>query len=394
MKKLFFRVCALMLALMCVFSGCSTAASPTRPAQPAEPAQSQPDETPQPSEEPVPAAEAPQQSDEPVPAADPQPGHIYLYGEQHSVDVILQRELELWSDYYAGGMRHLFVEYPYFFTAYLNEWMQADDDEILDQLFADIKGTLADSEEQKQFFLRIKQDCPETVFHGTDVGHQYDSTGDRFLSQLDAAGQRESEAYALAREAVVQGQEYYTTGDEVYRENKMTENFIREYDALCADGPVDVMGIYGAAHTGLTSKDFTGQVDCMAKQLAAYYGELLESEDLTPLMLSAEPLDVVSMQVGGREYTASYFGAQDLSAYFPQYKCREFYRLEDAYDDFKDMPTTGDFLPEDNYPVAVGVQQVFVIDYTMTDGSTERRYYRTSIKPAGGETVTVEFTVD
>jgi len=36
----------------------------------------------------------------------------------------------------------------------------------------------------------------------------------------------------LAHEAVKQGKYYYENSDDVYRENKMVENFIREYDAL------------------------------------------------------------------------------------------------------------------------------------------------------------------
>ena len=35
--------------------------------------------------------------------------------------------------------------------------------------------------------------------------------------------------------------------DDIYRENKMTENFIRAFDAL--DGK-KIMGIYGASHRG------------------------------------------------------------------------------------------------------------------------------------------------
>ena len=56
---------------------------------------------------------------------------LYLYGEFHANDELLQRELALWKDYYAGGMRDLFVELPYFTAQYLNRWMQADNDRIL-----------------------------------------------------------------------------------------------------------------------------------------------------------------------------------------------------------------------------------------------------------------------
>ena len=39
---------------------------------------------------------------------------IYLYGEEHSQQRILDEELEIWGGYYARGMRDLFVEFPYF----------------------------------------------------------------------------------------------------------------------------------------------------------------------------------------------------------------------------------------------------------------------------------------
>ena len=67
---------------------------------------------------------------------------LYLYGEFHANDELLQRELALWKDYYAGGMRDLFVELPYFTAQYLNRWMQADNDRILMEVYTDWKGKI------------------------------------------------------------------------------------------------------------------------------------------------------------------------------------------------------------------------------------------------------------
>ncbi len=51
-------------------------------------------------------------------------GQIYLYGEQHGNDAILEKELELWYDHYhKDGMRHLFLEHPYYTAEFLNIWM-------------------------------------------------------------------------------------------------------------------------------------------------------------------------------------------------------------------------------------------------------------------------------
>lgn len=68
--------------------------------------------------------------------------------------------------------------------------------------------------------------------------------------------------------------------DDTYRENQMVLNFMREFDKL---GNQNIMGIYGAAHTGLNSKDFYKNVPCMATQLKKRYGENITSEDLSDL---------------------------------------------------------------------------------------------------------------
>ena len=295
-------------------------------------------------------------------------GQIYLYGETHSDEFLLDAEFELWYGYYHDeGMRHLFIEYPYYSAEFLNLWMQAEDVDILDALFRDLAGTAADSQANRSFYERIKAECPETVFHGTDVGHQYDTTGARYLVYLKEAGLEDSEAYRRTQTCINQGKQYYARGDDTYRERVMAKNFIREYALL--DG-ADVMGIYGAAHTDPEAMDFvTGTVPSMANQLARLYGGDLHTEDLTQ-----RPRRVDELEVNGKIYTASYFGQMDLSS-LPQYQYREYWRLEDAYDDFKDCPTV-DVLPYNNYPMTIQEGQVFVIDYTLADGSVQRMYYR------------------
>lgn len=213
-------------------------------------------------------------------------GEIFLYGEEHSVEAILEEELALWSSHYHNdGMRHLFVELPYYTAEYMNVWMNSDEDTILDALYQDWAGTAMYSQEVLHFYKQIKLDCPETVFHGTDVGHQYDTTGNRFLEYLVSTGQQQSELYRLSTEAIRQGQYYYQHFNDTYRENTMTENFIREFEGLQGD---DVMGIYGAAHTNIKAMEYTtGSVPCMANQLYKKYRSALHTEDLTAL--AAQP---------------------------------------------------------------------------------------------------------
>lgn len=315
-------------------------------------------------------------------------GQLFLYGEEHADKGILEREFELWSAYYhKDGMRDLFVELPYYSAEFLNLWMRSDNDDILNQLYQDWEGTAMYSQDVIAFYKQIKQDCPETIFHGTDVGHQYDTTGNRYLAYLQESGQdKESEQYQLALECIEQGQYYYQHSDNVYRENKMTENIIREFESL---NGADAMGIYGTAHVGITAMDYaTHSVPCMANQLYKRYEDALHTKDLT-LVENAYTVDTI--QIGGKEYTASYFGKMDLSALLPEYQYREFWRLEDAYADFKDCPTTGNVLPYHNYPMEIGNGQIFVIAYTKTDGSVIREYHRSDGSIWQGNLATEEF---
>ncbi|MFA9466665.1 MAG: hypothetical protein ACERKN_20580 [Velocimicrobium sp.] len=300
-------------------------------------------------------------------------GKIYLYGEEHGVEKILDKEFELWCDYYENkNMRHLFVELPYYTAELLNVWMKSDSDEIFDSVYDDWKGSASYNSYTMEFYKKIKSNCPETIFHGTDVGHQYDTTGKRYLNYLEENNLKDSKQYLLAQDAIEQGEYYYKNSDDVYRENKMVENFIREFDNVSDE---TIMGIYGQAHTGLDAMNFTNDVPCMANQLKEAYGNIINSEDLTWIAKDIEPTRVDTIEIGGKNYEASYFGKENLTG-FKDYSYREFWRLENAYNDFKDKSKTGDVLPCDNYPMLIETGQVFVIDYTKTDGSIERLYYR------------------
>jgi hypothetical protein len=302
-------------------------------------------------------------------------GQIYLYGEQHGERKIMDKEFELWHGYYNdGNMRHLFVELPYYTADFLNIWMQSGSDDILDELYNDLVGTDLYVPYTKDFYKMIKRECPKTIFHGTDVGHQYNTTGERYLKYLETNNLKDSGQYLLTKEAIEQGKYYYGNNgnDRVYRENKMAENFIREFDKLNDES---IMGIYGGAHTGLDAMDSTGSVPCMANQLKNRYGKSVHSENLHWVMKDIEPSKTDTIAVAGKEYKAAYFGTQDLTSFNLNYTSRKFWRLENAYDDFKDKSKLNDVLPYNNYPMLIETGQVFVIDYTKKDGSVERMYY-------------------
>lgn len=316
-------------------------------------------------------------------------GQVFLYGEVHSSEIMLEKEFQLWDSYYhKSGMRDLFIESPYYTAEFLNIWIQSENDDILEQLFRDLEGTAACSEETKEFYRKIKSNCPETIFHGTDVGHQYSSTGMRYLEYLRVEGLEGSEKYLLTLQAIEQGKYYYEHSDGPYRETTMTENFIREFDGLVNSS---VMGIYGAAHTGLEAMDHSGTIPCMANQLHERYGSIIHSGDLRALA-SDTPVRTGKISLNNKEYEAVSFGKVHISSFSDEYKYREFWRLEHAYEDCKNNPVTGDVLPYSNYPVTVRQGQVFAIDYIKADNSVVRKYYRSDGDTWNASPVTREFT--
>lgn len=313
-------------------------------------------------------------------------GQIFLYGEAHAEEKILERELQIWQEYYQDGMRDLFIEYPHYTAQFLNMWMKAEDDKILDELYEDWNGSLGHFEVVRAFYKAIKENCPETVFHGTDVGHTYDTTGKRYLEYLEDNGLKDSGEYTLAEEIIEQGKHYHENRNVLLREYKMVENFVREYEKL--DGS-SVMGIYGADHVRF---DMAGNMAC---QLRDKYGEeKIKSEDLSIIAKQIEPIKTEEICLGGKEYTATYYYKEDISAIFPEYKAREFWRVEDAYEDFCDNEVTGDNLPCNDYPMEVKEKQVFMIDYIREDGTLERKYYRSDGNMFMGQLTTEEFEVN
>ena len=307
-------------------------------------------------------------------------GKVYLYGETHGVPEIMDLELELWQDYYHNqGMRHLFLEHSYFTAAYLNLWMRAADDSILLELYEDWKGTTLQIEYTLEHFRAIKETCPETVFHGTDVGHQYWNTGERYLKYLEEQNMINSVEYQRTLEAIEQGKGYYCNDlgswvrDNVYRENTMADNFIRELESLKGES---VMGIYGMAHVKLDSLNHTEECDSMGKQLVTHFGEVFVVEDLTHrVQMSAEPERTETLTINGKNYEAEYYGVRPLSETYYEYCQVEYWRIPDAYEKFSKAGFTGKTLIGSDYPVAIENGGTYVVQYTYPDGRAIRKYY-------------------
>ena len=309
-------------------------------------------------------------------------GQMYLFGEIHSDEAHLNKQLELWRGFYTyQNMRHLFVEMPFFTAEFLNIWMQEEDDYILDGIFADARGTALDSIFVREFLQAIKRELPETVFHGTDVGHQHNTTGQRFLQYLRENGLEDSELYILTLENIEQGRRWNSSRN--FRTESMVQNFVRAFDAL--EGESIMSAFYGAAHVAW---DYFGGIQTLAARLREIYGENVHAVDLRELM---EP---DRLTIAGVEYIAIFFGSQDMSGWHDEFVQREFWRIEDSYEDFRDNPTTGDMLPFDNFPMPVDLGQVFAIRMARRDGSYSWNYYRSSGAIWDGRDSTEEFLVE
>ena len=195
---------------------------------------------------------------------------IMLYGEAHGDKNYYDAELALWKKCYDSGCRDLFVELPYFSAEFLNLWMKEDSDEIFDAWFEEIQGTQSGNKQCSDFYHQIKKECPETVFHGTDVGHQYDTTGPRYLEYLAQQGLADSDSYRLAQECMKQGMEFKADdadGDGIseVREAYMTSNFKEAYEKIGGK----IMGIYGSYHTEVNNPQR------MAGRLYQTYGDTM-----------------------------------------------------------------------------------------------------------------------
>lgn len=310
--------------------------------------------------------------------ADAPTGEIFLYGEAHANADCLSRELELWQTYYGQGMRHLFIEMGAGSALLLNRWMAAEDDAYWDMVYSACEGTMFHAEVVAEFYHQLKETCPDTVFHGFDIEHQYTSSGEKALRLLEGEGKTDTDEYREVDRGIKQAVQYYRHGVDdtasVQRENAMASNFRAAFDAL---GGGSVMAICGTAHGDPSGLDYqTGTVPTMAAQIAAYYGDAV-TLSCTNLALSAKPelkpLRTDTLTIAGDAYEAAYFGEQDISDW-SKYASREFWRVEDGYDAFSAWLTTGDQLPESNYPMALHPREFYAVLYHLPDGGTEWWY--------------------
>ena len=319
--------------------------------------------------------------------ADPA-GLIYLYGENHYPPVCMEKELSAWRELYDNGARHLFIEYSYAYAQRLNAWMQANGDELLSWLWSEEEDTL-DSDPVEalllfDFYKAVKQHCPGTVFHGTDIEHEYDTLGAEYLAVLEAAGKQDSVEYARTVLTCEQGKQAHLNGetDEGYRfrETCLVDNFIWELEQL---EPQAVMGIYGFTHVeGVVTehqKSLAGDAN-MAAQLAERYGDRIVCTCLSLARNSARSADPAGpVTLNGKTYETAYVGEHDLSMWAIPYQYVVYWRLKDSWSDFEEAPAGGTLNPLlsacDRKQFAIS--SVYFADCTAWNGTVERFFFRT-----------------
>ncbi|MBR3609858.1 MAG: hypothetical protein IKL57_00110 [Oscillospiraceae bacterium] len=289
----------------------------------------------------------------------------YLFGEIHGSEIVNLKEFEIWQDFYNRGVHDLFMELPYFYTGFLNLWMKSQNDDFFDLLFED--KTSGNSEFDKNFFRLIKEKCPKTVFHGTDIGHSFDTVGKRYIEALFS----DSEEYRKALENIEQGRifyEYlrnsegteYSDADNI-REKALAENFIREFDSV--EG--DIVGIYGEAHVFSEGTGNFGIKSNMCERIKTHYGDriLIDSKLLKNLI---SPISRSEIMIHGKNYESSYFG-KIFTPFDESCDYIEIYRIENPGNDFEKYERFENFIPEALYPCTLNKNDVFLI-YSIKNG--------------------------
>lgn len=223
-------------------------------------------------------------------------GQVFLLGESHADKECLQKEFEIWYTlYHKYGFRYLFIEAGYAAAQWRNLWMKSDNDEILEQLEKDLNQAHVCSKgsDVLDFYKKIKKLCPETTFYGTDIEHQHKTTGKQYLEYLEGRGLKNSKEYERAVESIEQAKQCYacSAASEAYYNDKLVENFRREFDAL---KDTNVMGIYGRYR--IADGDQT-DFSVMGKRLWAIYNGNVYTKDLTKNEADFPPINGKSKQI-------------------------------------------------------------------------------------------------
>jgi len=320
-------------------------------------------------------------------------GLIFLYGEEHLRDheEMLARQLERWGYYYnTHGMRHLFLEKPFYTGEFLNQWLYADNEAEADTMMLALVDEGAVSPfHAEHFFGVIRRDFPDTVFHGVNIGGMWNvATGQRFLAYLISSGQSNTARYELTRQNIAQAEMYSRTWDDglppISWIRDKADNFVRAFDAL---GGESVMGIFNTQHTefGNHTQLRMYASATLATRLQRRYGDAVSSVNLQEILqqeewyrIAEELIESRTITLNDIDYEATLLSDADLSGEDLFIVRSLFFRLENAYENLRHSLDTGGRMAFVNFPVEVEHEQIYVMAQITEDGFAWMRYFRTS----------------
>lgn len=256
---------------------------------------------------------------------------IYLYGELHGNSKIYDEELKVIEKHYNEGIRDMFIEGSFARGEFLNIWINEKDDKILDDLMKDADGTHGGNEQTREFYLTIKKKFPELRFHGTDIEHV--QTSYRYGLFLDEKNINDEFSRKFIADNREQKRIFKEERNYGYREEKMVENFKRQYEKL---GNKSIIGFYGSAHIDLSKGNtYRERINSyiMAEELKKIYGDNLSLVDLSRMNFTIGKEKVIA---NGKEYNAKVFETINVKMNESSY-IAESWELEDAYEDFKNF---------------------------------------------------------
>lgn len=314
---------------------------------------------------------------------------ITLVGETHGVEIIYNEELKLYRDFYEKGGRHYFMEIGYNTAQLLNFWMNREDDELLNIVHSNWQGTLSGGEATYKFLATLKREFPGTILHGIDVEHQYETNGLIYMDYLERNGLQDSPWHQKALLSMEQGRKFYKTNSNAYREKCLTENFLREYENL---DEKEVFGVFGSAHTSKTKKS-SGTISTMGMNLIKA-GLKYNEFNLSGLAWLQLPYSFTRIRIDGTSYKAGFYGRQDLRG-MKDFDFREYYELTDCTigklnSNGQKYRKTGNYLPQNNYPMKLREGTIYIIDYYYLDGTMESELHYCNGKKKNGELVTYQ----
>ena len=211
-------------------------------------------------------------------------GQVFIYGEHHGDQGVLEEELKIWDNYYNNyGFRHLIVEWSAYHAEMLNTYINSKDDEIWNNLYKNLvkQGANASSIHVYNFYKTIKYKYPETILHGIDVT-SVNTNPEGVANEALYYGWICESQYDKVLESLKQSEIYYLKEDlykkREYRELTLGRNFMKVLTSLKGENVMDICGNAHSVRNGYRVDLLN--VPIMSNIVYRSIGENLYEEDL------------------------------------------------------------------------------------------------------------------